>query len=94
MDLYRYGYTDVQCYNFGSPRVGDQAFSAFVGSKMTDFWRVTHLKDMVVHNPSSGSLFDYYHVCQEQYEDENGNTKNCSAINCEDSTCAGQWKSW
>jgi predicted lipase len=94
MDLYRYGYTDVQCYNFGSPRVGDQAFSAFVGTKMTNFWRVTHLKDMVVHNPGSGTLLDFWHVCQEQYEDAFGNTKNCSATVCEDSTCADQWAPW
>lgn len=94
MDLYRYGYTDVQCYNFGSPRVGDQAFSAFAGTKMTNFWRVTHLKDMVVHNPGSGSLLDFWHVCQEEYEDAMGNVHSCSSSICEDQTCADQWAPW
>ena len=94
MDLYKAGYTDVQCYNFGSPRVGNEAFSAFAGTIMTDFWRVTHLKDMVVHNPGSGSLLHFFHVCQEQYEDAFGNVQTCSATDCEDGTCADQWSPW
>jgi len=94
MDLYKNGYTSVQCYNFGSPRVGDQAFSSFVGTKMTNFWRVTHLKDMVVHNPGSGSLFTYWHVCQEEYEDATGAVHSCSSTICEDQTCADQWAPW
>jgi hypothetical protein len=94
MDLYKAGYTAVQCYNFGSPRVGDKGFSAFAGTLMKNFWRVTHLKDMVVHNPSSGILFQFWHVCQEEYEDAFNNVHSCSATNCEDETCADQWAPW
>ena len=50
MDLAK-TYPDVQSYNYGSPRVGDPKFSAFAGTIMTDFWRVTHYKDCVPHVP-------------------------------------------
>lgn len=86
LDLIRYGYAATS-YNFGSPRVGDQAFSTFAKTKLTDFWRVTHLKDMVVHNPGSGSLLNFWHVCTEEYEDALGNVHSCNST-CEDSTCA------
>ena len=68
LDLIKAGY-DTSCYNFGSPRVGDEAFSSFAKTKFTDFWRVTHLKDIVPHNPGSGGLLGFYHVCNEEYED-------------------------
>jgi hypothetical protein len=93
MDLWAY-YPDVQVYNFGSPRVGDKKFSAFAGTMLTNFWRVTHLRDMVVHNPSDGILFGYWHVCQEEYEDAIGNVHSCNATYCEDESCADQWAPW
>ena len=86
MDLARY-YPDVQCYNYGSPRVGDKAFSAFAGTMMTDFWRVTHLKDTVPHVPNTTYPELYWHVCTEEYEDALGNLHTCNST-CEDQTCA------
>ena len=84
-------YPDVQCYNYGSPRVGDPGFSAFAGTMMTDSWRVTHYKDCVPHVPEQA--LGYKHVCTEEYEDAFGNLKTCNNT-CEDKTCADQWATW
>jgi hypothetical protein len=93
MDLIKAGYP-TSTYNFGSPRVGTAAFSSFVGTVMTDLWRVTHTRDLVPHNPGSGGLLNFWHTCREEYEDGAGNVHSCSATNCEDPTCADQWASW
>ena len=84
MDLAKQ-YPDVSCYNYGSPRVGNQAFSAFAGTIMTDFWRVTHYKDTVPHLPYEN--LGFYHVCTEEYENGFGNLQTCNNT-CEDPTCA------
>ena len=60
---------------------------------MTDFWRVTHLKDNVPHVPTMTSPEFYWHVCTEQYEDAIGQTHSCDST-CEDPTCANQWAAW
>ena len=91
MDLAHY-YPDVQCYNYGCPRVGDTAYSNFCKTKMTDFWRVTHLKDCVPHVPTEFGL-DFKHMCTEEYEDAMGNVSTCNQT-CEDPNCADQWASW
>jgi hypothetical protein len=90
MELVKY-YPDVQLYNYGSPRVGTKAFSDFAGSKMTDAWRVTHLRDPVPH--LAEMWLDYYHICTEEYEDAFGNIHSCNST-CEDPTCADQWATW
>jgi len=90
MDLAK-TYPNVQCYNYGSPRVGDTNFSAFAGTIMTDFWRGTHYKDPVPHMPEQ--TLGYKHVCTEEYEDAFFNTKTCNNT-CEDPTCADQWAAW
>ena len=92
MDLVKAGYS-ATCYNYGSPRVGDKAFSAFVSTKITDFWRITHTRDIVVHNPGSGGLLNFWHVCTEEYEDGAGNVHSCNST-CEDTSCADQWAPW
>ena len=84
-------YPDVQCYNYGSPRVGDVGFSAFAGTLMTDHWRVTNFKDCVPHLPEQPLGFK--HVCTEEYEDGFGNLRTCNDT-CEDKTCADQWATW
>jgi len=92
MDLAKV-YPDVQCYNYGSPRVGTKAFSAFAGTKMTDFWRVTHYKDIVPHVPNTTFPESYWHVCTEEYEDGFGNLSTCNST-CEDPKCADQWAAY
>jgi predicted lipase len=76
-------------YNFGKPRVGDKLFAEFVDTKITQF-RFTHYKDIVPHLvPES---LQYYHSCQEIYENKHNKIKECSNINCDDPICAEQFK--
>ncbi len=49
MDLLRSGIPNT-IYNFGQPRVGDQAYATFATKKL-NIWRVTHHKDVVPHVP-------------------------------------------
>jgi hypothetical protein len=50
LDLISSGYP-VRMVNFGSPRVGNDEFSAYASSTIVDHTRNTHYKDMVVHIP-------------------------------------------
>lgn len=77
-------------YNYGQPRVGNPAYAKFVNTKLADIWRFTHHKDMVPHVPPITEL-NYYHSCQEIYEDENHNLHVCSSTNGEDPKCADQF---
>ncbi len=88
MDLYKAGFKDVSVYNFGQPRTGDKSYADFVTERVST-WRVTHHRDSVPHLPFMEMGF--YHMCQEQYEDETGNFKTCDAANCEDPSCADQF---
>jgi predicted lipase len=86
LDLIKYGY-NVQMYNFGQPRVGNDKFSNFVKTIWPEHWRVVHHQDMVPHNPPSGILFNFFHTCTERYEDKNHVMHACTNT-CEDPTCA------
>jgi len=77
-------------YNYGQPRVGDKTFATFANSKLHNYWRTTHNKDMVPHVPPTDGL-NYYHSCGEIFEDVNGILHTCSSINCEDPKCADQY---
>lgn len=76
-------------YNFGQPLIGDHAYAAFVNTKINNLWRIVHNKDMVPHIPPE--VFGYQHSCQEVFEDEKGNIKLCSEIDCQDPTCSQQY---
>jgi predicted lipase len=81
----------VQIYNFGQPRIGDENYGDFVNTIVLDrLWRFTHYKDMVPHIPPEKGM-NYLHSCREVYENENGDLKLCSTIDCEDPTCANQY---
>lgn len=90
MELIKEGIT-VKLYNYGQPRVGDDKYAAFVNTKISEYWRTTHNKDVVPHVPPI-TTFGYLHSCREVFEDINGNLNICSAINCEDPNCADQYK--
>jgi predicted lipase len=66
LDLLKAGYS-VSMYNFGQPRVGDQAYAVFSTSTLSSY-RVTHDKDIVPHIPLSTGM-DFYHACFEEFED-------------------------
>jgi hypothetical protein len=89
MELERKG-IDVKVYNYGQPRVGDSKYAAFVNTKIPEYYRTTHNKDVVPHVPPE-SVFGYLHSCREIFEDNNGNLNVCSDTNCEDPKCADQF---
>jgi hypothetical protein len=89
MELVKNG-VKVKLYNYGQPRVGDANYAAFVNTKITEYYRTTHNKDIVPHVPPMEG-FGYLHSCREIFEDSTGNLNVCSATNCEDPKCADQF---
>ena len=93
MALLKEGVTSTMI-NFGQPRVGDNAYAAFVEKKLPKMWRHVHHKDTVPHIPPENvPLEQFLHSANEIYEDAEGKTfKRC--VGGEDRTCADQWHSW
>ena len=88
-DLMQAGLGPIRTFTFGSPRVGDQAFSDWYSSTMSDFSRVTHHKDLVVHDPMHER---FTHVSNEFYEEDDSLPvvlNECSGS--EDPVCSYQW---
>ena len=77
-------------YNYGQPRGGDLSYANFVNTKITNYFRHTHNKDIVPHIPPMNKM-EYYHSCQEIFENEYGDIKFCSSNECEDNTCCDQY---
>jgi predicted lipase len=88
MDLFKVGY-NVTVYNFGQPRTGDKKYAEFATERVQTF-RVVHDRDVVPHLPFTIEM-EFYHVCQEQFEDAAGNVRSC-LNGCEDPTCADQYQ--
>ncbi len=89
MELVRAG-IQAHVYNYGQPRAGDKVFASFANTKLPNYWRTTHNKDMVPHTPPTEGL-NYYHSCGEIFEDVSGVLHTCSSTVCEDSKCADQY---
>jgi hypothetical protein len=89
MELVKKG-INVKLYNYGQPRVGDSNYAAFVNTKIAEYYRTTHNKDIVPHVPPI-EVLGYLHSCREIFENSSGELTICSASNCEDSTCADQF---
>lgn len=89
LELYKAN-IQTEIYNFGQPRVGEAHYASFVNSVISNYWRFTHNKDMVPHLPPIDG-FGYYHSCREVFENEVGELRICSALNCEDASCANQY---
>lgn len=87
MDLLRHG-IESSVYNYGQPRTGDAAYSAFVGDKISTY-RVVHNRDIVPHWPFDDRM-GYYHVCREEFESEDGSLRTCNE-SCEDPMCSDQY---
>lgn len=90
MELEKNG-INVEVYDFGQPRVGNEMYADFVNTIINNHWRFVHNKDTVPHVPPMEGL-GYLHSCREVFEDINGNLKTCSEVNCEDPSCANQYK--
>ena len=89
MELVKKG-INVKLYNYGQPRVGDSNYAAFVNTKIDEYYRTTHNKDIVPHVPPI-EVLGYIHSCREIFENSTGELTICSASNCEYSTCADQF---
>ena len=89
MELVREG-IHPHVYDYGQPRAGDKTFATFSNSKLSDYWRTTHNKDMVPHVPPIDG-FGYAHSCGEIFEDASGVLHTCSSTICEDPKCADQY---
>jgi len=74
MELEREG-INVEIYNYGQPRVGDKKYAGFVNTKINNYWRVTHNKDIVPHFPPNPLL----HLCASKepllFADENASSE-------------------
>ena len=81
---------EVDVYNYGQPRVGNQKYADFVNVKLNSYWRFTHNRDIVPHLPPTEG-FDYYHSCGEVFENEKHQLKMCSETVCEDPQCADNY---
>lgn len=90
MELSKNG-VHAKLYDYGQPRVGDAKYAAFVNTKITEYYRTTHNKDIVPHVPPT-EVLGYLHSCREIFEDSTGKLTVCSATNCEDPMCADQYK--
>lgn len=87
MDLQNNGISGIRMFNFGSPRVGNDAFAAWGSSYLSDFSRVTHHKDMVVHSPMHER---FTHVSHEWYQPSDAvDLSACTGY--EDPNCSYQW---
>jgi len=89
MELYKEGIIS-QAYGYGKPRVGNLKYSQFFNSKISEHYRHTHAQDIIPHLPPITGL-NYYHSCQEIFEDLSGNLMECSQIDCEDESCGNQY---
>ncbi len=81
---------DVIVYNYGQPRTGEKKYGDYVNTIIEEYKRVTHNKDIVPHVPPIEGM-NYMHSCGEVYENDNGEYKECSEVNCEDINCADQY---
>ena len=87
VELINTGYI-VHVYNFGQPRVCNAEGAKHINSKLTDFWRVTHDRDIVPHLPPMS--IGYRHSSGEVFEDLGGALHTCSGD--EDAKCSQQYR--
>ncbi len=86
MAYHMYGMTNknITLYTFGSPRLGNEAFSDDFPIEST---RVTHANDMVVHVPQM--FLGYKHISHEVWYDSlNNKQQECNDVIDEDLNCS------
>lgn len=84
-------FSNVEVYNFGQPRIGNTEYAFLVNQILKVNWRFVHDKDIVPHIPP-GTFVDYFHSCQEIFEDEDGLLHICNRTKCEDPGCSNKYK--
>eukprot|EP00475_Leptophrys_vorax_P043490 TRINITY_DN838_c0_g1_i3.p1 TRINITY_DN838_c0_g1~~TRINITY_DN838_c0_g1_i3.p1 ORF type:complete len:198 (-),score=35.22 TRINITY_DN838_c0_g1_i3:117-710(-) len=87
MDVhYNFDVRDVYLINFGSPRVGDYAFSSlFQNGLKGRSWRVTHDHDIVPHVPIEA--MDFHHIGTEVWYTSDNTYEICNGSG-EDPNCS------
>ena len=98
---------NVQIYTYGQPRVGNHQFTDTISSKVSEWYRVIHNKDIVAHIPpcipdlhygciKDGLLKTYlYHAPQEIFYDETFSMfTECDGQDGEDLTCSNHLVSY
>ena len=84
---YNLPYQIYSLITFGSPRVGNDAFSNYMSNCEIDSTRVTHYYDIVPHVPEE--FLGYEHITQEVWYDEmNADYIECNDDYGEDSSCS------
>jgi hypothetical protein len=83
----------VNCYSFGSPRVGNEAFVEAFESSVNHYWRMVNTFDPVPHVPPN--LFNFLHVGHEVWQ----YNPTAAYIHCdwtlnEDPNCSKSVKDW
>ncbi len=74
-------------YNFGSPRVGNEAFVEDFNKKITNTYRIVHNNDIVASVPPK--IFSYAHINEGIcYNEENTKYYICDDIPCNISECS------
>lgn len=87
LDLLDSGISNVEMWNYGSPRVGNTNFANYVNTVLPNRARITHHKDMVPHVPMHER---FTHYANEWYQpDDNLNVNEC--FGNEDKDCSYQW---
>ena len=91
LEILQAGFSNVQHYSFGSPRVGNQQFAEYSNKMLPEAQRITHYKDTVPHVPPPyiPLIAKYQHIVTEIYEDENHVLRKCTGY--EDPHCSMQW---
>jgi len=86
-DLYKKGIYPIKMFSYGSPRVGNDEFSAYASKIWKDHARVTHHQDVVVHLPHS---VRFTHIDKEWFQPTDAmNLQSCTGY--EDEDCAYQY---
>ena len=83
-------YTNIESYTFGSPRIGNTAYSDWFDEQLYSYYRVTHHKDTVVHIPMHER---YTHVSGEWYHESDVDASDLRLCieGPEDPSCSYQW---
>jgi len=94
VELLRLNISDVYNWNYGSPRIGNEAWQAYVNNKLgLNLWRVVNLKDIVPH--IIGEELGYRHVATEVWFEYNTSSyRVCPSANGENQTCSDSVRVW
>lgn len=79
----------AELYNFGCPRVGNDATATFIDSKLQTRFRVVHNRDIVPHVPFEEMGFR--HIAFEVFYDEAMKTYKVCSSSGEDNTCSNKF---